>query len=144
MNYDLEDIQGLMNDLSTIGLSRKALVFKTHYGFGEDLKGVNDGKTPLYITKEGADLMQEAGFGKWIKDVTFAIIWSNWENQPKERSWTQFPLPAADLIRPGLLRVGLFQSSPRMQFPGHLPWERVISAYEVIVGEFHKVRFGEE
>ena len=79
MSYDLEELQGLMNDLSTIGLSRKSLVFKTHYGFGKDLQGVNDGKTPLYITKEGADLMQEAGFGKWIKDVTFAIIWSNWE-----------------------------------------------------------------
>jgi hypothetical protein len=144
MNYELEDIQGLMNDLSTIGLSRKALVFKTHYGFGEDLQGENDGKTPLYITKEGADLMQEAGFGKWIKDITFAIIWSNWEDQPKERSWTQFPLPAADLVGPGLLRVGLFQSSPRMHFPGDLPWERVISAYDVLLDQILKIRFGEE
>jgi len=144
MSYDLEDIQGLMNDLSTIGLSRKALVFKTHYGFGEDLKGVNDGKTPLYITKEGADLMQEAGFGKWIKDITFAIIWSNWENQPKERSWTQFPLPAADLVRPGLLRVGLFQSSPRMHFPGELPPSRVKEAYDVLTDQILGIRFEED
>ena len=145
MSYSIEDIQGLMNDLSGIGLSRKSLVFKTHYGFGEDLKGVNDGKTPLYITKEGADLMQEAGFGKWIKDLTFAIIWSNWENHPKAgASWTKFPLPAADLVSPGLLRVGLFQSSPRMHFPGDLPPERVKSAYDVLLDQIHKVRFGEE
>ena len=143
MSYDIEDIQGLMNDLSGIGLSRKSLVFKTHYGFGQDLKGVNDGKTPLYITKEGADLMQEAGFGKWIKDITFAIVWSNWE-KPFEGSWTKFPLPAADLVGPGILRVGLFQASPRMHFPGDLSPDRVKEAYEVIVGQFHKVRFGEE
>jgi hypothetical protein len=143
MNYELEDIQGLMNDLSTIGLSRKALVFKTHYGFGEDLKGENDGKTPLYITKEGADLMQEAGFGKWIKDITFAIVWSSWE-KPFDGPWVKFPLPAADLVRPGLLRVGLFQSSPRMHFPGDLPWERVISAYDVLLDQILKIRFGEE
>ena len=148
MSYDLEDIQGLMNDLSTIGLSRKSLVFKTHYGFGEDLQGVNDGKTPLYITKEGADLMQEAGFGKWIQDVTFAIIWSNWEYTKEEilfeGSWTNVPLPAADLVQPGLLRVGLFQSSPRMHFPGDLPWERVISAYEVLTDQILAIRFKED
>ena len=143
MSYDIEDIQGLMNDLSGIGLSRKSLVFKTHYGFGQDLQGINDGKTPLYITKEGADLMQEAGFGKWIKDITFAIVWSNWE-KPFDGPWTKFPLPAADLVGPGILRVGLFQASPRMHFPGDLPTERVKEAYEVIVGQFHKVRFGEE
>lgn len=143
MSYEIEDIQGLMNDLSTIGLSRKSLVFKTHYGFGEDLKGVNDGKTPLYITKEGADLMQEAGFGKWIKDLTFAIIWSHWE-KPFEGSWTKFPLPAADLVKPGIIRVGLFQSSPRMTFPGDLPTERVKEAYDVLLDQIHKVRFGEE
>lgn len=145
MSYDLEDIQGLMNDLSTIGLSRKSLVFKTHYGFGEDLQGVNDGKTPLYITKEGADLMQEAGFGKWIKDVTFAIIWSSWEDgRPKERSWTQFPLPAADLVRPGLLRVGLFQSSPRMHFPGELSPSRVKEAYDILTDQILAIRFKED
>ena len=149
MSYSIEDIQGLMNDLSTIGLSRKSLVFKTHYGFGEDLQGTNDGKTPLYITKEGADLMQEAGFGKWSKDVTFAIIWSNWENGrpreiPFEGSWTKVPLPAADLVKPGLLRVGLFQSSPRMHFPGDLPWERVISAYDILTDQILAIRFEEE
>jgi len=149
MSYELEDLQGLMNDLSTIGLSRKSLVFKTHYGFGEDLQGVNDGVTPLYITKEGADLMQEAGFGKWIKDLTFAIIWSNWENgRPKEipfeGSWTKVPLPAADLVQPGLLRVGLFQSSPRMHFPGELPPERVKMAYEILMDQILKIRFDEE
>ena len=143
MNYEIEDIQGLMNDLSTIGLSRKSLVFKTHYGFGEDLKGENDGKTPLYITKEGADLMQEAGFGKWIKNITFAIVWSNWE-KPFDGPWHKFPLPAADLVQPDLLRVGLFQSSPRMQFPGHLPWERVISAYDVLTDQILAIRFEEE
>ncbi len=50
MNYELEDLQGLMNDLSTVGLSRRSLVFKTHYGFGEDLQGENDGVNYLYIT----------------------------------------------------------------------------------------------
>lgn len=148
MSYELEELQGLMNDLSTIGLSRKSLVFKTHYGFGEDLKGENDGKTPLYITKEGADLMQEAGFGKWIKGITFAIIWSNWGNgRPREipfGQWSKVPLPAADLVRPGLLRVGLFQSSPRMHFPGDLPWERVISAYDLLLDQILKIRFEEE
>ena len=143
MSYSIEDIQGLMNDLSGIGLSRKSLVFKTHYGFGEDLKGENDGKTPLYITKEGADLMQEAGFGKWIKDLTFAIVWSHWE-KPFDGPWHKFPLPAADLVDPGILRVGLFQASPRMHFPGNLPPDRVKEAYEVIVGQFHKVRFDDE
>lgn len=143
MNYEIEDIQSLMNDLSTVGLSRKSLVFKTHYGFGEDLKGVNDGKTPLYITKEGADLMQEAGFGKWIKDVTFAIVWSNW-GKPFDGPWHKFPLPAADLVDPGILRVGLFQASPRMLFPGNLPPDRAKEAYEVIVGQFHKIRFEEK
>ena len=54
MSYDIEDIQGLMNDLSTIGLSRKSLVFKTHYGFGKDLKGVSlldkpDPKTDIVL-----------------------------------------------------------------------------------------------
>ena len=149
MSYELEDIQGLMNDLSTVGLSRKSLVFKTHYGFGEDLQGENDGKTPLYITKEGADLMQEAGFGKWIKDVTFAIIWSSWKDYNGSffgGSWFEFPLPAADLVGPELLRVGLFQSSPRMEFPhgiGGLPPERVKMAYDVLLDQIHKIKFGE-
>ncbi len=141
MSYDLEDIQGLMNDLSTIGLSRKSLVFKTHYGYGENLQGINDGVTPLYITKEGADLMEEGGFGKWIKDITFAIIWSNWGNWPKEGSWTKFPLPAADLVHPGLLRVGLFQSSPRMHFPGELPPARVKEAYNVLTDQILAIQF---
>ena len=144
MSYELEELQGLMNDLSTIGLSRKSLVFKTHYGFGEDLQGVNDGVTPLYITKEGADLMQEGGFGKWIKDLTFAIIWSNWEDgRPKGTSWTKFPLPAADLVKPGLLRVGLFQSSPRMHFPGELAPKRVKEAYEVMLDQILRIKFEE-
>lgn len=143
MNYEIEDIQGLMNDLSTIGLSRKSLVFKTHYGFGEDLQGENDGKTPLYITREGADLMQEAGFGKWIKDITFAIVWSSWE-KPLDEHWTRIPLPAADLVKPDLLRVGLFQSSPRMYFPGDLPWERVISGYDLLLDQILKIKFEEE
>ena len=144
MSYELEELQGLMNDLSTIGLSRKSLVFKTHYGFGEDLQGVNDGVTPLYITKEGADLMQEGGFGKWIKDITFAIIWSNWEDGLIEgKSWTKFPLPAADLIRPGLLMVSLFQSSPRMHFPGELPPKRVKEAYEVMLDQILGIKFEE-
>lgn len=147
MSYDLEDIQGLMNDLSTIGLSRKSLVFKTHYGFGEDLQGVNDGVTPLYITKEGADLMEEGGFGKWIKGITFAIVWSNWEDLNRNvfgGSWTKFPLPAADLVQPGLLRVGLFQSSPRMHFPGELPPARVKEAYSVLMDQILAIRFKEE
>lgn len=147
MSYELEELQGLMNDLSTIGLSRRSLVFKTHYGFGENLQGVNDGVTPLYITKEGADLMGEAGFGKWIKDLTFAIIWSNWEDLNGNvfgGSWTKFPLPAADSVSPGLLRVGLFQSSPRMHFPGELPPERVKEAYEVMLGQILRIKFEEE
>ena len=150
MNYEIEDIQDLMNTLSGVGLSRKSLVFKKHYGFGEDLKGTNDGKTPLYITKEGADLMQKAGFGKWIKDVTFAIIWSSWEDYNGSffgGSWFEFPLPAADLVGPELLRVGLFQSSPRMEFPhgiGGLPPERVKMAYDVLLDQIHKIKFGEE
>ena len=150
MNYEIEDIQDLMNTLSGVGLSRKSLVFKKHYGFGEDLKGTNDGKTPLYITKEGADLMQETGFGKWIKDVTFAIIWSIWEDYNGSffgGSWFEFPLPAADLVGPELLRVGLFQSSPRMEFPhgiGGLPPERVKMAYDVLLDQIHKIKFGEE
>ena len=143
MNYEIEDIQGLMNDLSTVGLSRKSLVFKTHYGFGEDLKGVNDGVTPLYITNEGADLMHEAKFGRRIKETTFAIIWSNWEAVPG-RSWTETPLPAADLVESGLYRVGLFQSSPRMHFPGELPPERVKMAYEILLDQILKVKFDEE
>jgi hypothetical protein len=146
MNYEIEDIQGLMNDLSTIGLSRKSLVYKTHYGFGEDLKGVNDGVTPLYITREGADLMQETGFGKWIK-LTFAIIWSNWEDLNGNLfggSWTEFPLPAADLVGSDLLMVTLFQSSPRMTFPGELPSERVKMAYEILMVQILKVKFDEE
>ena len=144
MSYELEELQGLMNDLSTIGLSRKSLVFRTHYGFGENLQGVNDGVTPLYITKEGADLMQEGGFGKWIKDITFAIIWSNWEDgRPKGKSWTKFPLPAADLIRPGLLMVSLFQSSPRMHFPGELAPARVKEAYEVMLDQILGIKFEE-
>ena len=147
MSYDLEDIQGLMNDLSTIGLSRKSLVFKTHYGFGEDLQGVNDGVTPLYITKEGADLMEEGGFGKWIKGITFAIVWSNWEDLNRNvfgGSWTKFPLPAADLVGPDLLRVGLFQSFPRMHFPGELPPARVKEAYSVLMDQILAIRFKEE
>jgi len=133
MSYELEELQGLMNDLSTIGLSRKSLVFKTHYGFGEDLQGVNDGVTPLYITKEGADLMQEAGFGKWIKDITFAIIWSNWEGgRPKEIPFE------------GSWRVGLFQSSPRMHFPGELPPARVKGAYDILTDQILKIKFEEE
>lgn len=144
MSYELEDLQGLMNDLSTIGLSRKSLVSKTHYGFGEDLQGVNDGVTPLYITKEGADLMQEGGFGKWIKDITFAIIWSNWEDGSIEgKSWTKFPLPAADLTRPGLLMVSLFQSSPRMHFPGELAPKRVKEAYEVMLDQILRIKLEE-
>ena len=147
MNYEIEDIQGLMNDLSTVGLSRKSLVFKTHYGFGEDLKGTNDGETPLYITKEGADLMQEAGFGLWIKGLTFAIVWSNWEDLNGNvfgGSWTKFPLPAADSVSPELLRVGLFQSSPRMSFPGELPKERVKMAYGVLLDQIQGIRFEEK
>ena len=143
MNYEIEDLQGLMNDLSTVGLSRKSLVFKTHYGFGEDLQGVNDGVTPLYITNEGADLMHEAKFGRRIKETTLAIIWSNWEKVPG-RSWTETPLPAADLVESGLYRVGLFQSSPRMHFPGELPPERVKMAYEILMDQILKIRFDEE
>jgi hypothetical protein len=141
MSYELEDLQGLMNDLSTIGLSRKSLVFKTHYGYGENLQGINDGITPLYITKEGADLMEEGGFGKWVKGITFVIIWSYWGNWPKKGSWTKFPLPAADLVQPGLLRVGLFQSSPRMHFPGELPPARVKEAYNVLTDQILAIQF---
>ena len=144
MSYELEDLQGLMNDLSTVGLSRRSLIFKTHYGFGEDLQGENDGVTPLYITSEGADLMEEGGFGKWIKDITFAIIWSNWEDGSIEgKSWTKFPLPAADLVKPGLLMVSLFQSSPRMHFPGELPSKRVKEAYEVMLDQILKIKLKE-
>ena len=143
MSYELEDLQGLMNDLSTVGLSRKSLVFKTHYGFGEDLQGINDGVTPLYITNEGADLMHKAKFGRRIKETTFAIIWSNWEKVPG-RSWTETPLPAADLVKPGLLRVGLFQSSPRMHFPGELPPARVKGAYDILTDQILKIKFEEE
>lgn len=147
MSYKLEELQGLMNDLSTIGLSRKSLVFKTHYGFGENLQGVNDGETPLYITKEGADLMGEAGFGKWVKDLTFAIIWTFWEDPNGNLfggSWTKFPLPAANSVSPELLRIGLFQSSPRMHFPGKLPAERVRMAYAVFLDQILKIKFEEE
>ena len=146
MNYEIEDIQDLMNTLSGVGLSRRSLVFKKHYGFGEDLKGTNDGKTPLYITKEGADLMQEAGFGKWIKDTTFAIVWSNWEDLNGNvfgDGWSKFPLPAADRVDSGLLRVGLFQSSPRMTFPGELSPERVRMAFDVLLDQIHKIKLGE-
>lgn len=143
MNYEIEDIQGLMNDLSTIGQGKKCLVYKKHYGFGEDLKGVNDGVTPLYITNQGADLMHEAKFGRRIRETTLAIIWSNWEKVPA-RSWTETPLPAADLVESGLFRVGLFQSSPRMHFPGDLPPERVKMAYEILLGQILKVKFDEE
>lgn len=146
MNYEIEDIQDLMNTLSGVGLSRRSLVFKKHYGFGEDLKGTNDGKTPLYITKEGADLMQEADFGKWIKDTTFAIVWSNWEDLNGNvfgGSWTEFPLPAADRVDSDLLRVGLFQSSPRMTFPGELSPERVRMAFDVLLDQIHKIKLGE-
>ena len=142
MNYSDEDIQGLMNDLSTVGLSKRVLVNKTHYGFGRDLQGVNDGVTPFYITKEGADLLQEGGFGKWIKDTTFAIVWSEWEKSPT-RSWTQFPLPAADRISEDLLEVTLFQSSPRMHFPGDLPPERVRMGYNLLVDEIKSVSLNE-
>ena len=143
MSYSIEDIQGLMNDLSGIGLSRKSLVFKTHYGFGEDLKGENDGKTPLCIPKVGADLMQEAGFGKWVKDIIFKIDWENWDSMEYPK-WTHFPVPSGKLLKSGLIRVDLFQSSSRMGFPGNLPPEKVKEAYEVIVGKLHKVRFEEE
>lgn len=143
MSYEIEDIQGLMNDLSTIGQGKKCLVYKKHYGFGEDLKGVNDGVTPLYITNEGADLMHEAKFGRRIRETTLAIIWSNWEKVPA-RSWTETPLPAADLVESGLYRVGLFQSSPRMHFPGELPPERVKMAYEILMDQILKVKFDEE
>jgi len=143
MNYEIEDIQGLMNDLSTIGQGKKCLVYKKHYGFGEDLQGVNDGVTPLYITNEGADLMHEAKFGRRIKETTLAIIWSNWEKVPG-RSWTETPLPAADLVESGLYRVGLFQSSPRMHFPGELPPERVKMAYEILLDQILKIKFEEE
>ena len=143
MSYEIEDLQGLMNDLSTVGLSRKSLVFKTHYGFGEDLQGINDGVTPLYITNEGADLMHEAKFGRRIKETTFAIIWSNWEKVPG-RSWTEIPLPAADLVESGLLRVGLFQSTPRAFFPGDLSPVRVKIAYEFLTDQFLSIKFKED
>ena len=142
MSYEIEDLQGLMNDLSTVGLSRKSLVFKTHYGFGEDLQGINDGVTPLYITNEGADLMHEANFGRRIKETTLAIIWSNWEKVPG-RSWTETPLPAADLVGSGLYRVGLFQSSPRSFFPGDLSPVRVKIAYEFLTDQFLSIKLKE-
>lgn len=142
MSFSDEDIQGLMNDLSTVGLSHRVLVSKTHYGFGKDLQGENDGKTLFYITKEGADLMQEAGFGKWIKDITFAIVWSNWTKAPF-RSWTETPLPAADKISNNLLEVNLFQASPRMHFPGDLPPERVRMGYDLLVNEIKAVKLPE-
>lgn len=144
MSYTDKELQDLTNDLFGLGVSKvKVLSEGTHYGFGPDFKGVNDGKTPLYINKEGADLMEEAGFGKWIKDLTFAIVWSHWE-KPFGGSWTKFPLPAADLVGPGLLRVGLFQASPRMHFPGDLPTERVKEAYEVLLREIKKIKVKSE
>lgn len=142
MSYSDEDIQGLMHDLSTVGLSRRALVNKTHYGFGEDLQGENDGKTPFYITKEGADLMHEAKFGRWIKEHTFAIVWSDWEKSPS-KTWVKTPLPAADRVSENLLMVTLFQSSPRMCFPGDLPPERVKMGYDLLVDEIKGVRLPE-
>lgn len=142
MSYEIEDLQGLMNDLSDIGLSRRSLVFKTHYGFGEDLQGENDGVNYLYITKEGADLMEEAEFGKWIKGVTFSMHWSNWNTPLK--NWVNFPLPAADLVDSGLLRVGLFQSSPRSFFPGDLSPVRVKIAYEFLTDQFLSIKLKED
>jgi hypothetical protein len=147
MSYTDEDIQGLMNDLSTVGLSHRVLVNKIHYGFGKDLQGVNDGKTPFYITKEGADLMQEVGFGKWIKDKTFAIVWSEWSFPQKEDNpnnyWTKFPLPAADRISDDLLEVTLFQSSPRMHFPGDLPPERVKMGFDLLLDQMKAIKLPE-
>jgi hypothetical protein len=144
MNYSDEDIQGLMNDLSTVGLSHRVLVNKTHYGFGKDLQGVNDGKTLFYITREGADLLQESEFGKWIRNQTFAINWSKW-HFPKKREnpnnyWTRFPLPAADKISENLLEVTLFLSSPRSHFPGRIPQEKVKEGYDLLVDEIKKVK----
>jgi hypothetical protein len=141
MSYELEDLQDLMNDLSTVGLSRRSLIFKTHYGFGEDLQGENDGENYLYITKEGADLMEEAEFGKWIKGVTFSMHWSSWNTPLK--NWVNFPLPAADLVDSGLLRVGLFQSSPRSFFPGDLSPVRVKIAYEFLTDQFLSIKLKE-
>jgi hypothetical protein len=138
MNYELEDIQGLMNDLSTVGLSRKSFAFKTHYVFGEDLLGENDGNTPMYITKEGADLLAETKFGTWGKN--FFLKWTK-SMLGEEKYWTRVPVPSTELIRPDLLRVNLFQSSPRMHFPGSIPSIRVKRAYNSLMGEFQKIRF---
>jgi hypothetical protein len=87
--------------------------------------------------------MHEANFGRRIKETTLAIIWSNWEKVPG-RSWTETPLPAADLVGSGLYRVGLFQSSPRMHFPGELSPKRVKMAYELLLDQILKIRFDEE
>lgn len=147
MSYQEEEIQIMMNLLSKVGASNRVLVNKEHYGFGKDLQGANDGKTPLYITKEGADLLQEGGFGKWIKNKTFVIIWSEWYFPNKQDNpnnyWTKFPLPSADRISENLLEVTLFQSSPRIHFPGRLPPERVRMGYDLLVENIKSVKIPE-
>ena len=65
------DIEELLGDLRTIGHRTKPLLGED-YGFGKDMKGENNGTTPLYLSKFGSEVLKE----NLLKDFGAAKICS--------------------------------------------------------------------
>lgn len=90
------DIEELLGDLRSIG-HRTKLLLGEDYGFGKDMKGENNGTTPLYLSKFGSEILKE----NLLKDFGIAKIssrdlppkgkgfpeWKNFEGI-KEKYWT--------------------------------------------------------
>ena len=59
-DYSDEEIEGLLGDLETIG-HKPQLYRGKDFGFGQDLKGENNGVSYLYFTPEGVAFLIENG-----------------------------------------------------------------------------------
>jgi hypothetical protein len=142
---DMEDfeIQNLMNDLFEIGQNdSKCLVQKVSFGFGEDLQGENDGRTPLYLTRKATEEIEAVDSGKSIKGVSFVLFMTNNYSTPDSRFRT--PL-ASGRFKGDLCQISLFKSVPRAFFPAEgrndeLPESEVIEGYSRVIDWLNSIK----
>jgi hypothetical protein len=111
------EIQELMGDLFEIGASEsKCLIRKRDWGFGIDLQGENDGRTPIYLKSETADLIEKLEKGKCIRGVALALFWSEFlqtEDKYGREIWPNGHFSS----QTNLWEISLFRYTPRESFP---------------------------
>lgn len=142
---DMEDfeIQNLMNDLFEIGQAdSKCLIQKVSFGFGKDLQGKNDGRTPLYLTRKATEEIEAADSGKSIRGVSFVLLMPKVYSEPDLRFGT---LLASGRFKGDLCEISLFKSVPRSFFPAEgrndeLPESEVIECYSRVIDWLNSIK----